>query len=272
MLDSHATVTNVIEVHKSLRRFVLEFDGLEHEPVAGQFVNLGLENAEGAIVKRAYSISSPIVEENSSKLAAWNNTHLEFYVAKVAGGELTPNLFDLKRGDSVLAQSKAVGHYCLPENLGENDTVIFASTGTGIAPHNAMLRHLLASGHKGTIVLLDCCRFNADFAYKEHFSRLQERVIYIPLTTREAAQKMYIQDYIASGELQRTHGVQLLPKHVHVFCCGNPAMIGIPRKNRETGMYNFPETKGLIEILMTNFGLSIFRAKTGGEIHFEKYW
>jgi ferredoxin--NADP+ reductase len=271
MLNTKATVTDVIEVHSALRRMVLQFDEFSAIPTAGQFVNLGLENAEGAIVKRAYSISSPIINKDGS-IASWQALQHEFYVARVEDGQFTPSLFDLKLGDKILAQSRAVGHYILPEGIKKSDTVIFASTGTGIAPHNAMLRQLLASGHEGALVVLDCVRYKQDLAYQDSFDQLDKKVIYIPLVTRESEKKMYIQDFVKSNELESTFGVTLDPKHVHVFCCGNPAMIGIPRKNRETGMYDFPETQGLIEVLMSQFGLTIFRPSTGGQIHFEKYW
>lgn len=271
MLDTKATVIEIIEVHAALRRMTLQFDHFPLLPTAGQFVNLGLLNAEGAVIKRAYSISSPIIN-NGSTLAPWQALINEFYVARVEGGEFTPNLFDIKLGESVLAQSKAVGHYTLSENIKKTDTIIFASTGTGIAPHNAMLRQLLAAGHEGKLVVLDCVRYKNDLAYQDAYQKLGDRVIYVPLVTREAEKKMYIQDFIESNVLESDYGVQISPKHAHVFCCGNPSMIGIPKKNRETGKYDFPETRGLIEVLMGQFGLTIFRPSTGGDIHFEKYW
>lgn len=99
---------------------------------------------------------------------------------------------------------------------------------------------------------------------------------YLPLTTREATPsggKVYIQDLITSGELERAVGAPLDPATTHVYLCGNPAMIGAPEKDRHSGELVYPEPTGVIEILEgRGFETDRPAIKLRGNIHFEKYW
>ena len=47
--------------------------------------------------------------------------------------------------------------------------------------------------------------------------------------------KAYIQDLIGSGQLEEKLGRPLELATTHVFLCGNPKMIGVPVKDRQTG-------------------------------------
>ena len=79
------------------------------------------------------------------------------------------------------------GHYNL-NGLKNTDQVVFFSTGTGEAPHNAMIWELLTKGHKNPIVSCVCTRYRADQAYRSLHEKLEKqfnnyKVIY--LATRE---------------------------------------------------------------------------------------
>ena len=71
---------------------------------------------------------------------------------------------------------------------------------------------------------------------------------YLPMTTREpdalTTGKVYIQDLMTSGGLEEVLGQRLDPEHTHVFLCGNPKMIGVPEKDRETGARVYPAAAG----------------------------
>ena len=99
---------------------------------------------------------------------------------------------------------------------------------------------------------------------------------YLALSTREAdtgGQKVYIQDLIASGQLEDRLGEKLNPARTHVFLCGNPKMIGVPVKNKETGLREYPQPLGVIEILEgRGFQADNATAKVKGNVHFEEYW
>lgn len=257
-------------------------DTVLNELQAGQFVNIGLfdfetpaaADAAGNLIKRAYSVSSPIIDDSQNLIDFQGNIHVELYITRVPNGLLTPKLFELEVHSRLFMQPRALGHYTLPK-IAETDTIIFASTGTGIAPHNAMITELLTQGHSGPVIVFDSVRYRVDLGYRRQLHQLEAdytNLKYIPLVTREDDQKYYIQDFFREQRLQNEYDIIVDPSHTHVFCCGNPAMIGIPKRNRETGEYEFPEKGGLVECLMKNFGLSIYKAKTGGNIHFEKYW
>ena len=95
---------------------------------------------------------------------------------------------------------------------------------------------------------------------------------YRPLVTREGGDKRYIQDYFRNDTLIDEFGVSISAEHTHVFACGNPAMIGIPKEDRKTGALHFETAGGLVEILVEKYGLSIHKPRSPGQVHYEKYW
>jgi ferredoxin--NADP+ reductase len=99
---------------------------------------------------------------------------------------------------------------------------------------------------------------------------------YLALTTREAEtvkHKVYIQDLITSGQLEEQLSKPLDPATTHFYLCGNPKMIGVPSKNRDTGEFVYPQPPGVIEILeRRGFQTDQPQAKIKGNLHFEEYW
>jgi ferredoxin--NADP+ reductase len=84
---------------------------------------------------------------------------------------------------------------------------------------------------------------------------------------------VYIQDLIASGELAQALGGALDPATTHVFLCGNPKMIGVPARDKETGAATYPTPTGVIELLEArDFKADWALTKFKGNIHFEEYW
>src|SRR5260370_17745839 len=118
-----------------------------------------------------------------------------------------------------------------------------------------MLWELLRRNHRGGIMSACCVRYRRDLAYlaiHEELMRRHPNYTYLPLTTREAAnvgQKVYIQDLLTSGELESRLGQTLDPVRTHVYLCGNPKMIGVPAKDRETGGWTYPQPLARVEIL-----------------------
>jgi ferredoxin--NADP+ reductase len=213
------------------------------------------------------------------------NDYLEFYITLVREGSdptkppaLTPRLFMLRAGDRLNIGEKITGHYTL-EHVKPGDTVLFLGTGTGEAPHNFMTWELLKTGHTGKILHACCVRYKRDLGYVDTHQVLVKRFPnyqYLALTTREAdtvGQKVYIQDLITSGQLEDRLGEQLDPARTHVYLCGNPKMIGVPVKNKETGAREYPRPLGVIEVLeRRGFQADNPAAKVKGNIHVEEYW
>ena len=78
---------------------------------------------------------------------------------------------------------------------------------------------------------------------------------------------------ITSGQLEEKLGQSLDPRRTHVYLCGNPNMIGVPQKNRETGERIFPQPSGVLEILeKRGFQMDQPSLKIKGNLHYEEYW
>jgi ferredoxin/flavodoxin---NADP+ reductase len=274
-----------------------DFPRPSHHP--GQYCTLGLgyweRRTEGCqvetlppgdetkVVRRAYSISCSICSEPDRLMKLEENDWLEFYIVLVRENldgrvpALTPRLFTLQEGDRIQIGERITGHYTL-DPVKPGDTVIFLSTGTGEAPHNYMTWELLSRGHSGKILNICCVRFGRDLGYVETHHALMKQFSnykYLSLTTREAGatRKVYIQDLITSGELEEYAGGPLDPETTHVFLCGNPKMIGVPIRDRDTGAMSYPTPVGVIEVLEgRGFKADIAATKFKGNIHFEEYW
>ncbi len=297
----NATVVYLKKVHSDLMivRVRPDFPVPSHKP--GQYCTLGLGHWEprvpgcqeevdnpadvGKLVRRAYSIGLSILDENG-RLFDFDTAHapwLELYIVLVRGAEegspaLTPRLFTLQTGRRVFLGTKITGHFTL-DPVQPNDTVVFLSTGTGEAPHNYMLWDLLRRGHPGRILAACCVRHRTDLGYltvHEELMRRHANYTYLPLTTRDAdtvGHKVYIQDLITSGLLEKTLGRPLDSHTTHVYLCGNPKMIGAPVVDRATGAKTFPQPPGVVELLtQRQFQIDQPRKKIVGNIHFEEYW
>jgi ferredoxin--NADP+ reductase len=295
----NATVAVIHHAHSDLITVRVRPDYViaDHKP--GQYTTLGLGAweprvdgcqpetlkpvEEKKLIRRAYSISSPILDEAGALIERARIDWLEFYIVLVRETEksppaLTPRLFALVEGDRLFLGEKITGHFTL-DPVKPTDNVVFLSTGTGEAPHNYMLWELLRRAHPGRILAACCVRYRRDLAYlalQEELMRRYPHYTYLTLTTREKAnanQKVYIQDLITSGQLEERLGAPLDASNTHVFLCGNPKMIGVPTTDRATGQPIYPQPAGVVEILTRRqFRIDEPAVKLKGTIHFEEYW
>ncbi len=295
----NSTVATITQCNPDLMilRVQPDFAIPSHKP--GQYTTLGLgyweervpdcqeETVDPAsaerVIRRAYSLSNSILNDQD-KLLDQPSEWLEFYIVLVRDAQkeappaLTPRLFSLKEGDRLHVGEKITGRFTL-DPVKPEDTVIFLSTGTGEAPHNYMLWELLRNGHRGKLLSACCVRYLRDLGYRAVHDKLMQmhpNYTYVGLTTREkenVGNKIYLQDLITTGQLEEKIGVTLDANSTHVFLCGNPNMIGVPKVDRETGELTFPETTGVIEILSKRgFQIDLPSKKIVGNIHFEEYW
>ena len=304
--DRHynAVVKSLVRVHDELMILRVEPDGpsLQFEP--GQYAILGLGYWERRIsgtqsealaprlrsqlAKRAYSLCSPLIDDCGQPIDVTGERTLEFYVALVRQAHeapaLTPRLFYLQPGKRLYLGSKARGNYTLRQ-VGAGDHLVFAATGTGEAPHNAMIGALLARGHCGPITAITCVRYRRDLGYLEQHRRLAARFKayrYFTLTTREPENldtsrtdyvgKRYLQDIFSADAFRRETGRDLTPSHTHVFLCGNPAMIGMPRAGRADPISGREPAPHGMAGLLEEQGFRVDHPHHPGNVHFEKYW
>jgi ferredoxin/flavodoxin---NADP+ reductase len=296
----NATVVHLRRAHSDLMMVRVRSDAPRPPHKPGQYSVLGLgcweprfpgcqeevlaPGEELKLARRSYSISCPILDESGRLLDAERTDWLEFYIVLVreTGREkpplLTPRLFLLREGDRLYLGEKITGAFTL-DPVRPDDAVVFLSTGTGEAPHNYMLWDLLRRGHRGPILSACCVRYRRDLGYlatHEELMRRYPHYTYLPLTTREAdtvGNKVYVQDLLTGGQLEQRLGRPLDPERTHVFLCGNPKMIGVPDKDRETGKLVYPQPPGVIELLeQRGFRPDQPALKIKGNIHYEEYW
>ncbi|MEM7095049.1 MAG: NAD(P)-binding domain-containing protein [Actinomycetota bacterium] len=287
----NATITVFEPTHSDLWRLRVRPDhgGTSHQP--GQYATLGLgywePRVDGAadadldnkwlkLIRRSYSISSAMFDDHGYLVDHTVGDELEFYIVLVHPSDenvpaLTPRLALKKPGDRIFLGSKVAGRYTLAPVVDPARTCVFLSTGTGEAPHNAMVTQLLRKGHRGHIVSAVTVRKWADLGYRQEHEDLMQHYPnyhYLPLPTREDdVPKAYLQDVIRNDEFASRFGVELDPASTDFFLCGNPAMIGLP----EGDPAEWPEVTGVVELLVDR-GFKLDRRNDPGNIHFEEYW
>ena len=289
----NATITHFEPTHSDLwvLRVRPDHGSVSHLP--GQYASLGLgyweERVDNAVdpdldsrfdklIRRSYSISCRIFDDHGYLADDSRADELEFYIVLVPPTPdnvpgLTPRLALKKPGDRIYLGPKVAGRYTLAPVTDPAGTVVLLSTGTGEAPHNAMVTELLRKGHHGPIVSAVTVRQWADLGYRAEHRELEKRYPnyrYVPLPTRESdVPKRYIQDLITEDLFATEHGVTLDPATTHVFLCGNPAMIGLPTE--EDGQVTFPDTTGVVQLL-TERGFTLDHRNQRGNVHYEEYW
>lgn len=294
----NGTLIKRIDIHEDLTLFRVKPDEGVPAFEPGQYLTLGLgyweprtqpsqdETLEAKkyrkVVKRAYSIACPMLDEQEQLAPCSNLDYYEFYVTLIRNAEsppaLTPRLFALQEGDRLFAAKRIVGAYTLA-GVAPEDDVVFLATGTGEAPHNAMATELLSRGHQGQIVSATCVRLRRDLGYLGAHAKLTRQYPnhhYLHFTTREVENinprvpgyvgKQYLQEVVQSGTLEESSGVKLDPSRTHVFLCGNPSMIGFQPPGAPP-----LESPGMIQILESR-GFRSDGDDGPGKIRFEKYW
>ena len=298
--DEHynATITTFEPTHSDLWVLRVRPDHGDTSHLPGQYASLGLgyweERVDQAVdpdlddrwmklIRRSYSISHPIFDGHGYLARQVESDELEFYIVLVEPTPdnvpaLTPRLALKRPGDRIYLGPKVAGRYTLASVTDPGSTVIFLSTGTGEAPHNAMITELFHKGHMGPIVSAVTVRKWADLGYLDKHRELERRFPnyrYLPMPTRESdVPKRYLQDLITNGELAQAAGGQFDPARTHVFLCGNPAMIGLPEEvDGDDGekVSRYPETTGVVELLAER-GFVLDRRGQPGNIHYEEYW
>jgi ferredoxin--NADP+ reductase len=238
----------------------------EFEP--GQYAVLGLpgsaprcQNSDpedkpadpNKVIKRAYSIAS-------SSLA---REYLEFYIALVQSGALTPRLLALNVGDRVWLGRKITGIFTL-ESVPPDCHIIMIATGTGLAPYVSMMRTVLAQPTQRRFVVVHGARHSWDLGYAAEmisFKRLRSQFEYLPLVSRPEEEPVpwrglvgHCQDVWKDRHIDRLWGSRPKPEDTHVFLCGNPGMI-----------------EEMLSLL-TSEGFRQHQRRSPGQVHTEKYW
>ncbi len=159
---------------------------------------------------------------------------MEFYVALVTSGALTPCLFSLKIGDRIWLGPKITGMFTFDQVPAGADVVMIA-TGTGLAPYMSMLSTHLMCGGPRRVAILHGARHSWDLGYRSQLMTLQHlcsNFTYIPTISRPQQEPApwtgttgYVQDLWKRGAVDQAWGYHPSPENTHIFLCGAPAMI-----------------------------------------------
>ncbi len=268
MNDLNATITHRSEVTHGLVILRVKPDFPVPDFAPGQYAVLGLPPRAPRVpsadpedpppdpdklIRRAYSVASGSVEKS----------YLEFYVALVSSGALTPRLCALREGDRVFLGKKIVGMFTLGDVPPDND-VIFVATGTGLAPYVSMLRSAYDFAATRRTLVVQGARHSWDLGYRRDMEALAARhdsFRYVPMVSRPDGENPpwpgrtgRVTALFADDGIKDLLGGPLDPERIKVFLCGNPDMI--------------VELTGLLE----RRGYREHTRKAPGSIFVEKYW
>lgn len=267
-LPYNATVMARIDITPRLTILQVRPDDLDFSFIAGQYTVLGLlrsaqripesrpEETPGGdkdkLIKRAYSISSGSITRK----------YLEFYIALVSDGALTPRLFAVSGGDRIFMGGRFKGMFTL-EKAPEDKNVLMAATGTGIAPYVSMLRSQVLAGTKRRIAVLHGASYSWDLGFRNELEEMASRCkgfVYAPVVSRPKESHDWkgmsgrLPSWLNNPGLGKVCGFDIAPATTHVFLCGNPRMI---------------EDAALI---LAGQGFRAGDSKNPGNLHFEKFW
>jgi ferredoxin/flavodoxin---NADP+ reductase len=192
----------------------------------GHFTMIGLRQASGKPLLRAYSIVSPNYEE-----------HLEFLSIKVPDGPLTSRLQHIQVGDTVIVGKKPTGtlliDYLLPAK-----NLYLLGTGTGVAPFLSIIRDPATYERFEKVILVHGVREVSELAYHDYLTHelpdheflgemVSNQLLYYPTVTREAFRNQgRVTTLLETGKLEADLGLPRLdPANDRVMICGSPEML-----------------------------------------------
>ncbi len=212
----------------------------------GQFARLALPCTSGEPIWRCYSIAckagSPV---------------LDFYIARVDGGAVSPKLGRLKPSERVLIDTEMNG-MLLEEKFAAGGRILWMlSTGTGVAPFIAMISDEDITSKYEHLILVHGVRHWGETEYLRDVLTRSPKLQVMASVTREkgAAINVRIPEALESGLLEETAGLKMEPKLSRVMLCGNPAMIKSVRPQLKTRGFASPRGGEAGTLLAENFWL-----------------
>lgn len=192
---------------------------------AGQFATLGVEQ-NGKRIERAYSIASSPYE-----------SELEFFVELVPQGDLTPDLFRLNKGETLLCRKIAKGRFTLDLHSRRTNHLLVCTV-TGIAPYVSYVRTLYRDWKNGSSPLpgkhrLYCLQGASrtwEFGYREELEGYSSEAPwfkYVPTVSRPWEVSNWRGETGRVDDLIREYADrwELRAEETTSYLCGHPAMV-----------------------------------------------
>jgi stearoyl-CoA 9-desaturase NADPH oxidoreductase len=174
-----------------------------HSVKAGQYINLTVD-IDGRRHTRCYSPAN-----------AEGGPNLELTIGHHDGGLVSTYLYERARRGMVVGLAGVGGDFVLPEQRPRR--ILFVSGGSGITPVMAMLRTLVAEGHRGEIAFVHYARSPQEASYRDELAEIR-RVRVLHGYTRSGA-----------GDLVGSFGPQHLAAAMRspdvVFVCGPTTLV-----------------------------------------------
>lgn len=185
----------------------------------GQFVNLLREDG----LARSYSVANC-----PEPFGAGEASLLELHVRILPDGRMSQWLAsEAKLGQAV--QLRGPGGDCTYRPGAQNETLLLAGTGTGLAPLVGIARQALASGHRGEIRLFHGARNLAGLYLREELQALAAAtpsLSYLPIVLVGEADAGVtvgsLQDEVLSGQWEY--------ESLRTYLCGAPDLVNTLRK------------------------------------------
>lgn len=186
-----------------------------HTVRAGQYVNLAVE-IDGRRHTRCYS---PANAEGAATL--------ELTIGRHEDGLVSNHLYEHARPGMVVGLTGVGGDFTLPPRGSQRPRrILFVSGGSGITPVMAMLRTLVAQGHRGEIAFVHYARTPAEACYRDELAALSSvRVLHG--YTRSPGGEL-------AGRFGPEHLAAAMPSPDAVFVCGPAALVEAVREHCDT--------------------------------------
>jgi ferredoxin--NADP+ reductase len=266
LVDYNATVISRVDINPFLIILGIKPDQQPYPFKAGQYTVVGLKASTARVKESAPEVSpktgDAVIQRAYSIASANNAGQLDFYLALVSHGELTPRLFTLQKNDRVYIGPKATGVFTL-DSVAPSKSLLLMATGTGLAPYISMLRSQMNDLKNRKVVVLHGVRHSGDLGYREELEELAHKhsnIIYMPVISQPAKDPTwtgltgYLQESLFSGEVEKRTGLQIKPDNFDAFICGNPSMI-------ESTIAK-----------LSAVGFVLIKGRNPGNIHIEEYW
>ena len=187
---------------------------------AGQYATIGIE-ADGKLLERPYSIVSSPYER-----------FLEFFVELVPGGFLTPKLWDMRVGSTILIRRRIVGQFTL---AGAVNRHLMMATVTGVAPFVSIARTQCITRERGVtssdeLFVIHSASRSADFGpYLGELEKLSHAgwLKYIPTISRPWEEPNWRGETGRVEDVVRKHADRLGFNHTNsvAYASGHPQMV-----------------------------------------------
>ncbi len=219
--------------------------------VPGQYSRLGLPDAHGNMLWRAFSVVSGPAEQA-----------LEYYGVIVPGGLFTTRLKALQPGERIGLDRQVFG-YMTANRFTDGESLWLMATGTGLGPYISMLRDGAIWEEFARVVVVHGARHATDLSYTEELRALAGaspgRLQLVQAVTRDSSLgpgvlRGRLTELLKSGALEAAAGATLDPATARVMLCGNPQMID--------------DMRGLLH----ERGMRPVRRMTPGQFITENYW